>query len=81
VVDAVKEMDITNETLRFTTNLARVLFDSLANAGQLELASMAHEILEKLAVEVTLRGGAHMLLNEKAVYPHFCSGFKKREEK
>jgi hypothetical protein len=73
--------DITNETLRFTANLARVLFDCLGNAGDLELAPMAHEILEKLEAEVTLRGGVHMLISEKAVYPHFCPRFKTDETK
>jgi hypothetical protein len=73
---ASSNMKISNETLRFTVNLTRVLFDSLMNAGELELAKMAYDILEKLDFEAALRGGMHMLISEKAVCPHFCPEFK-----
>jgi hypothetical protein len=69
-------LDITNETLRFTTNLTRILFDALCNAGQLELAKTAHSILEKLEAEVRQRGGMSVLINERAVCAYFCPNFK-----
>ena len=71
-------LKLNNETLRFTSNLTRVLFDCLANAEKLELANMANEILEKLEVEITLRGGGHILINEKAVFTMFCPRFRRK---
>ena len=69
-------LGLSTETLLVASRLARGLFDCLANAGELELATMAHEILKALEAEVTLRGGVHMLVSKKAVFAHFCSGFK-----
>lgn len=69
-----------NETLLFTADLTHALFSAFANAGELDYAIMVNGILEKLEAEIRLRGGRHMLVSEKAVYPTFCPRFKPKGE-
>jgi hypothetical protein len=71
-----KKFSMNDETLMVTSNLTHVLFDCLANAGELDLANMVNKILEKLEAEITLRGGRRMLLSEKAVFAMFCPKFR-----
>ena len=58
------------EVLAITLNLTRTLFHAFCNAGELELAKMAHQILVVLEHEAEKRNYA--LITPKACYPYFC---------
>ncbi|MHA1632649.1 MAG: hypothetical protein ACTSXC_07600 [Candidatus Freyarchaeota archaeon] len=71
-------MDV--EVLAITLNLTRTLFHAFCNAGELELAKMAHQILMALEHEVEKLGGYGYLVTGKACYPYFCPHFKPKKE-
>ena len=70
-------MDV--EVLAITLNLTRTLFHAFCNAGELELAKMAHQILVALEHEAEKRNYA--LITPKACYPYFCPHFKPKKKK